>query len=239
MINPARFSGFGPTVGSACDAVESLLDRGELRAVGLERVERLCGNVGYIDFRAFADVARAAPTVAVVLDLLGDTDALIIDLRRNRGGDRATAALLSSFLFDTEPVHLDAVFWSADRRSRGLRAVPRVPGARYVGREVYVLVGAQTSPAAAELARTLRELDRATVVGEAPRAAAPRATDSAIVDRCVPELLAMHVAHLEALRHLARSAPGEAVEEEILRSIKYVQHELRSSAVAGSSRQIS
>src|SRR5205085_3772593 len=63
---------------------------------GFEKVERLPGNVGYLDLRGFNPAQFAADTGAAAMNFLANTDALIIDLRRNGGGDPAMVAFLSS-----------------------------------------------------------------------------------------------------------------------------------------------
>ena len=209
--------------------------RGELRALGFERVARLCGNVGYVDVRRFPDVERGAAAAAAVMDALGDADALIIDLRRNRGGDRATAALLSSFLFDTEPVHRDAEYWSEGRRSL-VRRAHAVPAARYLGREVIVLTGPETSALGATFARSLQELGRATVIGGAPRERPGLAATAPDVAVAAP--LALHAAHLAALHRLLASSASDTLRAELRRAIRYVQHDLRSYAAGDGARHL-
>src|SRR5262249_35071369 len=54
---------------------------------GFERVQRLTGNVGYLDLRAFDGTPEAGARAMAAMTLLGSSDALIIDLRRNGGGD--------------------------------------------------------------------------------------------------------------------------------------------------------
>ena len=44
---------------------------------GIERVERLPGNVGYLKTNFFAPAAEAAPSIAAAMTLLAHTDALI------------------------------------------------------------------------------------------------------------------------------------------------------------------
>jgi retinol-binding protein 3 len=52
-----------------------------------DKVERMDGNVGYIEFRLFAPPEVAAETASAAMGFVANTDALIIDLRKNGGGD--------------------------------------------------------------------------------------------------------------------------------------------------------
>lgn len=56
---------------------------------GFEKVERLPGNIGYIDIRRFANPELGAETVAATMNFVKNTDALIFDLRQNGGGNPA------------------------------------------------------------------------------------------------------------------------------------------------------
>ena len=67
---------------------------GRLDNFGIHRVERLDGNVGYLDVRRVAVPANAGPAIAAAMELVAGTYALIIDLRHNHGGsDEARDAL--------------------------------------------------------------------------------------------------------------------------------------------------
>jgi hypothetical protein len=87
----------------------------ELREInyGIERLEILEGNVGYLDLHAFVtvDAPGATDAVAKAMDSLSGTDALIIDLRRNRGGEPEMVRLLASYLFGPDPVQLSSIYW--------------------------------------------------------------------------------------------------------------------------------
>jgi hypothetical protein len=65
----------------------------------IKRVERLDGNVGYLKLDVFStDSAAAAPVLRSALRFLARTDALIIDLRENRGGGGPLSQMLFSYV---------------------------------------------------------------------------------------------------------------------------------------------
>lgn len=136
---------------------------------GFSRVERLEGNVGYLELRGFAnaEVAGAEETVAAAMGFLANTDALIVDLRRNGGGSPRMVELLSSYLFGPERVHLNSLYWRPDDRTEEYWTRSELKGPRYgPDRPVYVLTSGRTFSAAEEFTYNLRSLKRATVVGE-------------------------------------------------------------------------
>jgi len=154
------------------DAVPSPEDvqrfRDSMRAAnwGFEKVERLEGNIGYLDLRGFYDADSGGDTVAAAMNFLSGTDALIIDLRNNGGGSPAMVALISSYLFEGEPVHLNDIYWRPDNSTHQWWTLPYVPGKRYGKKDVYVLTSNRTFSAAEEFTYNLKNLKRATIVGE-------------------------------------------------------------------------
>jgi hypothetical protein len=141
---------------------------GEIR-FGIENVEVLDGNVGLLDLRGFvpADVPGAKEAVAAAMDSLSRTDALIIDLRRNQGGDPGMVQLLASYLFGPKPVQLSSIYWRRGDRTEAFWTFRNLRGARYgPDRPVYVLTSSRTFSAAEAFAYDLKHLDRATIVGE-------------------------------------------------------------------------
>jgi C-terminal processing protease CtpA/Prc len=135
---------------------------------GFEKVERLEGNVGYLDLHGFMDAEAAGETAAAAMSFLANTDALIIDLRKNGGGSPGMVALLCSYLFDGPPKHLNSLHW---RRPEGEDVqqwwtLAYVPGQKYVSKDVYVLTSKRTFSAAEEFTYNLQTQKRATIVGE-------------------------------------------------------------------------
>ncbi|HEX7174680.1 MAG TPA: S41 family peptidase [Pyrinomonadaceae bacterium] len=133
---------------------------------GFDKVERLPGNIGYIEFRGFFDEEMGAETVAAAMNFVGGTDSLIIDLRRNGGGNPSMVALISSYLFGPEPVHLNSLYWREGDRTDEFWTRKEVAGKRYLGKDVYVLTSNRTFSGAEEFAYNLKNLKRATIVGE-------------------------------------------------------------------------
>jgi C-terminal processing protease CtpA/Prc len=138
------------------------------RNFGFEKVERLEGNIGYLDLRGFFDADTAGETAAAAMTFLANTDALIIDVRKNGGGSPGMVALLCSYLFDGSPRHLNSLAW---RKSGGEEVqqwwtLPYVPGKKFVGKDVYVLTSKRTFSAAEEFTYNLLTQKRAIIVGE-------------------------------------------------------------------------
>ena len=132
---------------------------------GFARVERLDGNVGYLDLRYFADTDGAA-TASAAMALLAHTDALIVDLRQNGGGgDNGVATVLWSHLLPGGATRLSELHWKPDGSVRSFSTLPSVPGGKYLG-PVYVLMSRETFSAAEGFSYTLQTRKRAVLVGE-------------------------------------------------------------------------
>jgi hypothetical protein len=133
---------------------------------GIANVDTLPGNVGYLDMRGFERIKWAAPAVTAAMTRLAGSDALIIDMRSNGGGDPAGVAFLCSYLFD-QRTHLNDLHWRDGDRTEEFWTDTGVPGARYGQRKaVYVLTGPRTFSGGEEFSYDLQQLKRATLIGE-------------------------------------------------------------------------
>jgi len=139
---------------------------GGLDNFGIHRVERLGGNIGYLDLRRVPAAAHAGPAVAAAMELVAGTYALIIDLRRNGGGAVEGVVLWCSYLLGEEPVHLNDIYRADTGETRQFWSLPSVPGRRYLDRPVYVLASGQTFSGGEDFCYTLQALGRAEVIGE-------------------------------------------------------------------------
>jgi len=139
---------------------------GRLDNFGIHRVERLDGNIGYLDLRRMPMPENAGPAIAAAMELVSGTYALIIDLRRNGGGHPNGVAFWCSYLLPEEPVHLNDIFHADTGETRQFWSLPYVPGPRYLDRPVYVLISSRTFSGGEDLCYTLQALGRAELIGE-------------------------------------------------------------------------
>ncbi|UQV43946.1 S41 family peptidase [Janthinobacterium lividum] len=136
---------------------------------GFDEVARLTGNIGYIRFSYFADPELAYDTAASVMRFVGNTDALIIDLRYNNGGHLEMAQFLASYFFSSEKDQLLFDYYyneDGKRIQRGQWVLPGLPGKRMVDKPVYILTGSTSFSSAEWFSYALKKLGRATLIGE-------------------------------------------------------------------------
>lgn len=135
------------------------------RGFGIDSIARLPGNVGYLELRGFGPTELVGEALTAALTVLSGTDALIIDLRRNGGGEPATVAHVMSHFFPTGDVrHLNDLYFRAEDSTRQYWTDPSVQ-LRYT-KPVYVLTSARTFSGGEEFAYDMQTQKRATLVGE-------------------------------------------------------------------------
>jgi retinol-binding protein 3 len=132
---------------------------------GFDKVEHLSGNVGYVKFDFFADPDVCGPTAVAAMNFLANVDAIIFDLRENHGGDPKMVAFISSYLFD-KPTHLNDLWTRKDNSTQQFWTLPYVPGKRLESKPVYVLTSKETFSGGEEFCYNLKNLKRATLIGE-------------------------------------------------------------------------
>jgi C-terminal processing protease CtpA/Prc len=133
---------------------------------GVERVERLPMNIGYIDLRAFGTAALASETISAAMSTIANTDALIVDLRENGGGDPATVAWMTSYLVD-ERTHLNSFFYRDANKTEQFWTSDYVPGKKFGGKKpIFVLTAKRTFSGAEEFSYNMKSLKRGVIVGE-------------------------------------------------------------------------
>lgn len=142
-----------------------------LENFGFERVQRLEGNIGYINFKGFASPEPSASTLAAAMNFVANTNSLIIDLRENEGGDNGMVLLFCSYFFDKE-TDLYTTYFRHEDSTVVNRTQSNVSGSKYLHKKIYILTSKGTFSAAEALAYFLQEHKLAEVIGEKTAGAA-------------------------------------------------------------------
>ncbi|RCW48600.1 S41 family peptidase [Paenibacillus prosopidis] len=100
---------------------------------GFNKIERLPGNIGFLEFQAFMPPEHAGETVSSAMTFLANTSCMIIDLRNNFGGSPNMVAFLSSYLLEPSPTHLNNLYWRKSDETQQFWSLPYVPGKRFGG----------------------------------------------------------------------------------------------------------
>jgi len=232
-----------PIVEAPSDPASSVAVGGTSREVvarrsnfGIQRIEVLPGNVGYLNLTAFYRPGEAREAIAAAMASLRHTDALILDLRENGGGSSGTLALMASYFFETQGLPLFEVVPRppAEVTHFATEAKPLLD--RSQQRPTYILTSANTWSAGEGFAFILQERHRAEVVGQTTAGAGNQARPCLLNARfevtipngsvrsavrhqswegtgVVPDISidpsdALRVAHARALRGLMRAVPS-------------------------------
>ena len=132
---------------------------------GLPRVSRLPGNIGYIDIRAFLRAEFASEAYKSAIHLVTGSDALIIDLRANMGGDPGgVTELISHFFPYGDQRQLTSIYFRPEDRTQQYWTNQAVQK-RYE-KPIYLLTSPFTFSAGEAFAYDMQALERATLIGE-------------------------------------------------------------------------
>jgi C-terminal processing protease CtpA/Prc len=139
----------------------------KLEKCTFEKVEVLAHNIGYLKINSFPDPAVCEATASTAMASLNRVDAIIYDLRDNRGGEPAMVMFMAAYLFD----HPEYMYNPRENTSRKSWTQP-VPGNKLTDKPVYILTSGRTFSGAEQFCFNLKMLKRATLVGETTGGAA-------------------------------------------------------------------
>jgi hypothetical protein len=132
---------------------------------GWQELRLLPGNIGYVRLDGFNDAALGGATAVAAMNFLSNSDAIIFDLRRNGGGSPSMIQLIISYLLK-EPTHLNSFYVRESDSIEQFWTSAFVDGPRLTDVDVYVLTSGFTFSAAEEFTYNLKNLKRATIIGE-------------------------------------------------------------------------
>jgi hypothetical protein len=156
-IVEGTYSGAGETQQTRAENVR-------LSNAGVQRVEILPGNVGYLNVTVFFRPNEAREAIAGAMHMLRQADALILDSRENAGGSPDTVALLASYFFDAPGLPLMDIIPRSGEVQHYLTQSEILD--RDGKRPMYVLTSAHTWSGGEGIAYILQERHRAEIIGE-------------------------------------------------------------------------
>lgn len=155
------------------DELRRQLETERLRNFGFERVQRLAGNVGYLDLRSFSGLPEAHATAVAAMGFLANADAVIIDVRRNGGGDPKLLQTLLTYLVPPGArLHINDFYERDGDRTNQYWTAAYVPGTRLDGKPLYVLTSGITGSCAEEFAYDVQAHKLGTLYGATTAGAA-------------------------------------------------------------------
>lgn len=150
---------------------------------GFVKVDRLDGNIGYLRLDYFMPGDDVARLIAAAMTLVAGTDALIIDVRENHGGDPATVALLVSYLYDeAAEIHINDIYTRTTDSTRQYWNLTGLPAPRYANKPVYVLSSHVTFSGGEEFCYDIQNLKRGKLIGETTGGGANPGGDTRVGD---------------------------------------------------------
>jgi hypothetical protein len=130
-----------------------------------KELKLLEGNIGYVDFRCFSGAGDAGATAIAAMNFLAYTDAIIFDLRQNGGGSPSMIQLMTSYFYH-EPVHLNSFYIRKSDSTHQFWTHAHVQGPRMTDVDLYVLTSSYTFSGAEEFTYNLKNMERATIIGD-------------------------------------------------------------------------
>ena len=140
-------------------------DKDKKQNYGFSKVEILKGNIGYLKINYFAYPKEAASVAKSSMNFLTNADAIVIDLRENKGGSKAMVQLLASYFFDDEPIHLYSIYGRDGQYFHGYTEAA-VEGSRMPKTPLFIICDKRTFSAAEMFAFVMKNAKGAIVIGE-------------------------------------------------------------------------
>jgi tetratricopeptide (TPR) repeat protein len=138
---------------------------GQREHCGIFRLDWIEDEIGYMDYRRFYYHQEAKELLLEAIRFLSSANAIIIDLRENRGGSGKLIPLLCSYFFPY-PTQLTGTYYRKRDVTEEWWIFENVEGKRLLDVPLFVLIGPKTFSAAEYLAYDLKVRKRATLIGE-------------------------------------------------------------------------
>lgn len=132
---------------------------------GFTKVEKMQDNVGLLEITGFPPLVVAKEYADLAMKFLSGSDALIIDLRRNGGGNPDLIQYVCSYLFE-KPTHINSIYERKDGRTEDYVTLEKVDGKKLSTVPVFVLTSSRTFSGGEEFAYDIQTQKRGILIGE-------------------------------------------------------------------------
>ncbi len=134
---------------------------------GLRAVEVMKGGVGYLRIDEFdGHVAESETMLATVMNMLASSNAIILDLRHNVGGNSRILPTFLGYFIGPGEVQFGTSTERWNDTVTPLKTRADIQGARHWDKPLYILTSGMTFSLGEHVTYHLKALDRAILVGE-------------------------------------------------------------------------
>ena len=148
------------------DAIRLQDRRDRMSNYGFAELKILPGNIGYLKLNGFTYNTNAQNAAVGAMSFLSNADAVILDLRANGGGSPEMVQFLCSYFLSNPRQHLNSFSYRDPEKLTQYWTYTYLPSKRLDKIDLYILTSENTFSAAEEFTYNLKNLKRATVVGE-------------------------------------------------------------------------
>lgn len=138
------------------------------QANGFKEVKIIDGNIGYLNINFF--LAETSNTIDAYMNLLANTDAVIIDLQNNGGGNPKTVNYLCSYFLESNLLINTLYFRQGNRKEEVI--THEINGKKRIDVPLFIITGPKAFSGAEEFSYNMQTQKRATLVGETTGGAA-------------------------------------------------------------------
>lgn len=205
------------------DLIQELLAIEIYENFRLPEVRRIRGNIGYLKIDMILPPVLATgyeEKIAAVMELMADTDAVIIDLRDNVGGWGEGNRFLLSYFLPSNTHFMNSISRIGGKTSTSKEFTREaVKGRTLLTQPIYLLVSNKTASAAESMAHALKFAGRARLIGETTYGAG-YSFDDVFVDKnfilAMPNATGMHPKATENWESIGLKPDVEIAREESL-----------------------
>lgn len=132
---------------------------------GFTRAEKLEDNIGLLEITGFPPLQFARSHADLAMKFLKNSDALIIDCRRNGGGNPDLIQYVCSYLFE-KPTHINSIYNREKNTTEEFITFEKVDGKKMSDVPLFVLTSSRTFSGGEEFAYDIQTQKRGAIIGE-------------------------------------------------------------------------